>query len=81
MKKTYKIYKIDTINVDVEHYRGDYGYGSTQIPPTVLRGVYQDGWDKKDTFDSLEEAEIYLQNNLIKEYGDSYTILIEYSYD
>lgn len=81
MKIVYKIYEIDTINVEVEHYTGDYGYGSTQIPPTVLRTPYQEDWTAKDTFDTEEEAEQYIKKHLIKEYGETYTILKQYSFD
>ena len=80
MKITYKIYRVDTINVDVNTYIGDYGYGSTQIRPTVLRRLYQPNLGEEDTFDTLVEAERYLQENLITEYGDTYTILKEYEY-
>ena len=81
MKVTYKIYKVDSINVDSETHIGDYGYGSTTIHPTVLRSLYQPNFGDKDTFDTLVEAERYLENNLIEEYGDTYTILKEYNYE
>lgn len=80
MKKQYKIYRVDTINVDPEVILGDYGYGSTTIRPTILRELYQEDFGSEDTFNSLEEAEYYIKENLIKEYGETYTILTEYSY-
>lgn len=81
MRIVYKIYKIDTVDVGVEVHTEAYGYGHTRIAPTVLREVYQEDWQSKDTFDTEAEAEQYIQNNLIKEYGDTYTILKEYRYD
>ena len=47
------------------------------IFPTVLREVYQESIFSEDTFDTLEEAEKYLEKNFIKEYGATYTILPE----
>lgn len=80
MKIQYKIYEISTANVDPEQYQESYD-PLTVIFPTVLRKVYQRSIMSEDTFDSLLEAETYLENNLIKEYGDTYTIVKEYSYE
>ncbi len=79
MKKVYKIYELSTVNVDPEQHQQDYSPPKI-IFPTVLRDIYQEDFGSQDTFNSLEEAEYYIKENLIKEYGDTYTILIQYSY-
>lgn len=82
MRKVYKIYEIDTIDVNAQVNIGDYGYGATTIYPTVLRELYQPGWEEEDTFDTLVEAEKYIEDNLIHQYdGTKYTILTEYYYE
>lgn len=79
MKIVYKIYKVDTINVDVEEHSNGY-YAPTLIRPTVLREVHQEGWSE-DTFNTEAEAEQYIEKNLVKEWGDTYTIVKQYSFN
>lgn len=79
MKIVFKIYKVDTINVDVEQHSQGY-YAPRLIKPTILREVFQEGWSE-DTFNTEVEAEKYIQENLIKEYGETYTILKQYSFN
>jgi len=80
MKKTYKIYNVDNLTIEPEVNLEKYGYGITEIYPTILRALYIDSYDVSDTFDTLKEAETYLENNLLSEYGNPYTILTEYNY-
>ena len=78
MRIKYKIYKVDTIDVDTEVHSNGYD-APTRIKPTVLRELRRVSWEDEDTFDSLSSAEEYLEKNLIKEYGDTYTIIKEYN--
>jgi hypothetical protein len=81
MKKVYKIYEVSIASVDHKQYQQ--GHNPPKIIfPTVLREVFQGNilYDE-DTFDTLEAAEAYLQDNLITRYGNTYTILTQYTYD
>ena len=81
MRIVYKIYKVDTINVDVEIHVEQYGYGHTEVYPTVLREIQEDGDYYNGEFGSETNAEKFLSENLLKEYGEKYVILKEYRYD
>ena len=81
MKVQYKIYTVGSINADPEEFIQNYGYGKDIKYPVVLRPLFLEGFEDEDTFDSLPEAETYLEKNLIEEYGNTYTIVKEYSYE
>lgn len=81
MKIQYKIYVVGSINSDPEEFLHSYGYGKDVTYPVVLRPLFLESFEDKDTFDSLTAAEQYLDEKLLKEYGETYTIIKEYSYD
>lgn len=81
MKTQYKIYVVGTINSDPEENLHNYGYGKDIKYPMVFRPLFLESYEDEDTFDSLEAAEHYLKEKLIKEYGETYTIVKEYSFE
>lgn len=80
MKIVYKIYEITIINVEPTIIREQ--YGTRNIFPTILKEFYiENDYDEAGVFDTLEAAEEYMKTEVVKDYGDEYTILKEYRYE
>lgn len=80
MKKKYRIYEMGTIPAYSNTYFDEFGSGTKSVCPTVLRKPYSDDNTKSNImdrgFDSLEEAEKFVEDNLPEYY--TWTIILEY---
>ena len=82
MKKTYKILEVVSSTLESQSVCEEYGYGQKTLHTCLYRNLndtkmdYKDRSDLEKGFESLEEAETFMEKHLGE--WDTWTIICEY---